>query len=121
MTNISWLLITSAFAQTDGRCTLTDSTTSPINHSNLLSVRHVDSGTSSADSDSDYDPLKDSRGTLSTNCDVLKSDENVVTQRMAMISHLARSNSQRYLGFPQQFLFLLDRLSCWNCFEKGAA
>jgi hypothetical protein len=111
VTNISCQLVTSAFTQTDGRCTFTDSTTSPINHSNLLSVRHVDSGSSSSDSDSDYDPLKDSQGTLSTNYDSQKTDDNVVTQCRAMTNHLVRSNSQRYLGLPQQFLFLLNSLA----------
>ena len=92
---------------------MTDSTTSPIYQSNFSSFCEDDVviASSSSNTDSDYNPLEDSQGTLSTDCNSQKSSDTVLTQYRALTSHTARSNSQRYLGLPQQCLFVIDQLA----------
>ena len=101
--------------QSDNLHVMINSTTSPITTSFLFSEpvkRTVSDSTSSVSyDDSDYDPLKDSQCTLSTNCDSQNSDSTVLMHCRAMTSQIARSNSQRYLGLSAQCLFVLDKLA----------
>jgi DDE superfamily endonuclease len=97
--------------QSDGLHVMTDSATSPVKTSSPYRLHDSSTSACDSDTDSEYNPLKDSQGTLSSYFDSQNSDSAVVQQSRAMTSHLARSNSQRYLGLPAKCLFVLDKLA----------